>query len=130
MQYLEGKLVLSDLFKNLRNEKNSFLYLFHENDFFNYLLFKEFIFLIVKFQKVIIEDINFKKSVIEKLLYLLKMFLYHFDKNDEFKIQNFDEIKDITPELIDIIEYIIIKLSCDKKILKKHIENMFIAEIY
>lgn len=106
------------------NKKNDFIYFLHEEDIFQYKLFESFIFDIINRQDEIEKDIKLKGDVIHKLIYSLKLFIYHFNTDDIFEIINFKEINENKSEIIDVIGYVITQLSCNKPISKKYIKEV------
>lgn len=100
---MDAEQVLQD---NFEKKNNSFLYLLHEKSLFDKEKFRQ---LHDAIRSVAEKDVEISRNA-QKIAFIygltLKCFLYHFDKNDKFKITNLPENYNKMIEFLDkSVEY-------------------------
>ncbi|MBR1825834.1 MAG: hypothetical protein IJ770_04525 [Alphaproteobacteria bacterium] len=100
---MDAEQILQD---NFEEKNNSFLYLLHEKSLFNKDAFHQFYDAV---RAVADKDVNISRNA-QKIAFIygqiLKCFLYHFDKNDKYKITNLPENYNKMIEFLDkSVEY-------------------------
>ena len=108
--------------KNIKASKGSFIYTFHNDDIFNEEYFFELVDSITK--KDIINSKEEHLQLINIFLYVLKTFVYHFDKSDSSEILNFNVIQDKLACYVELSEYCILCISTSSKISLDHVKNI------
>lgn len=100
---MDAEQILQD---NFEEKNNSFLYFLHEKSLFNKEAFHE---LYDAVRAIADKDVNISRNA-QKIMFIygqiLKCFLYHFDKNDKYKITKLPENYNKMIEFLDkSVEY-------------------------
>ena len=100
---MDAKQILQD---NFEEKNGSFMYFLHEKSLFDKDAFRK---LYDAIRKVADDDVNISRNA-QKIMFIygkiLKCFLYHFDKNDKYKITNLPENYNKMIEYLDkSVEY-------------------------
>ena len=122
----EEKYTMEKILKqNIKAQKGSFVYKLTEENTFDREKYKEFLLSIALSNTYIASNPELKKDLVRVLVYVIKLFIYHFHKNDVYEIKNFAKIEEEYSDLIDIADYCIVQLSVEEKVDEEYILYFF-----